>query len=114
MSLYSEYLKERTNDEILETHEGFATYRFLPDTKSVYIVDIYVIPEARKKGVAGELADKIMDIAITKGCKEMIGTVVPSAKGATTSLKVLLGYGMTLKSATENLIIFRKELTWEP
>ena len=40
MSLYAEYLREKTDDEIIETVEGFATYRFLPGY-ACYIIDIY-------------------------------------------------------------------------
>jgi ribosomal protein S18 acetylase RimI-like enzyme len=109
-SLYADYLRERTNDQILETPEGFVTYRFLNDGKTVYIIDIYVIPEARKIGHATELADIVISKAKAKGAVEMIGTVVPTAKNSTTSLKVLLGYGMTLNSASQDLIVFRKEI----
>ena len=31
MSLYAEYLREKTNDKIMETDEGFLTYRFYYD-----------------------------------------------------------------------------------
>ncbi len=67
MSLYAEYLKERTYDEIIETDEGFATYRVIEEGKAVYIVDIYVTPEARKAGLASKLADQIAEIANSRG-----------------------------------------------
>lgn len=107
-SLYASYLNERTNDEILESQDGFATYRFINDGKSVYIIDIFTKPEVRKTGYAAALADIIVKRAKEKGCTELIGTVVPSTKGATTSLKVLLAYGMELQSAAPDLIVFRK------
>jgi GNAT superfamily N-acetyltransferase len=109
MSLYAEYLTERTNDEILETEEGFITWRYLNEAQ-VYIVDLYVKPEYREKKYATSLAAAVIDEAKKKGCTEMLGTVVPSAKGSHTSLKVLIFYGMTLKSASNDLIIMRKEL----
>lgn len=110
MSLYADYLSERTHDKIVECPSGFATYRYINEGKSVYIIDIYTVPEYRKKGAAGNLADIIASFGKEKGCKEMLGTVVPSAKGSTISLKVLLGYGFELQSAANDLIIFRKEL----
>ncbi len=109
VSLYADYLLERTHDHILEVDEGFATYRFLPEN-TVYVVDIYVRPECRQYGHAADLANTIGDIARKKGCTTMIGTVQPSAKGAHTSLKVLLAYGMELKSAEHDAIILRKDL----
>lgn len=109
-SLYAQYILERTNDRILETPSGYATYRYLPDGQSVYIVDIFTLPEDRKRGDAAALADSIACEAKARGCTEMIGTVVPSTKGSTTSLKVLLGYGFTLHSASNDVIVFKKEI----
>lgn len=110
MSLYANYLREKTNDEILETDKGFATYRYLDNDKTVYIVDIYVLPDFRNTHEASKMADSIIAEAKEKGCTKMIGSVVPSAKGSTASLKVLLAYGMTLDSSTNDFILFKKEL----
>lgn len=108
-SMYAQYLKEKTNDQILETEEGFATYRFLNE-KQVYIVDLYVHPDFRKTKVASAMADVIVEAAKLRGCTELLGTVVPSTKNSTDSLRVLLGYGMRLDSSAENLIIFKKDI----
>lgn len=109
-SLYSQYLQERTDDLIIETVHGFATYRFLENEKTVYIVDIYVEPEFRKSGQASHLANLIVKQAKEKGYKMLLGSVVPSTKGSTESLKVLLGYGMQLASSGPDCIYFRKEI----
>lgn len=109
-SLYSQYLLERTEDLILESDKGFATYRYLDQGKTVYIVDIYVIPSARKGGWAAQMADEIVRDAKKKGVTKLIGSVVPSTRNATTSMKVLLGYGMTLDSSTNNFILFKKDI----
>lgn len=109
MSFYADYLRERTTDDIIETDEGFATYRFV-NAKTVYIVDIYVRPECRKSHVAKDLADEIVRRAKEKGCNELIGTVVPSTKNSTDSVKVLIAYGMSLNSSGNDLIVFRKEI----
>lgn len=110
MSLYKDYLTERTNDKIIESDAGFVTYRYINEGKSVYIIDIYIVPDARKKGSGSYLAQLVEEEALDMGCTEMIGTVCPSAKHSTTSLKVLLAYGFTLHSATENMIIFKRDL----
>lgn len=109
MSLYAQYLMERTDDLIIETQHGFATYRYLDDGKCVYIIDIYVVPEARNKKIASSLADVIVKEAKDRGAIRMLGSVVPSSKNSTASMKVLLGYGMTLDSAGPDAIFFRKE-----
>lgn len=110
MSMYVDYLRERTNDEIIEVEEGFATYRYVEEGQAVYIVDIFVMPEYREKGIASAIADQIAKIAKEKGCRAMIGTVQPSSKGSTVSLHALLGYGMRLQSASNDVIIMRKDL----
>ncbi len=94
----------------MESPSGFATYRYIEDGSAVYIVDLYVVPECRKSGHAAGMADLIAEIARGRGCKSMVGTVVPSTKGSTDSLKVLIAYGMTLESSEKNVIIFRKGL----
>lgn len=110
MSFFADYVRERSHDGIIENDIGFATYRYIDDGKTVYIVDIYTIPEERKTGAAKNLADRIVKEAKEKGCVTLIGTVVPSTKGSTNSIRVLLGYGMTLQSADRDLIIFRKDI----
>lgn len=109
MSLYSEYLTERTNDGIIEDETGFATYRYLSE-KEVYIVDIYTRPEHRKKHCAAKMADYICAKAKEKGCTVLIGTVNPTAKGSTDSLRVLLAYGMTLVKSEANVIVLKKDI----
>lgn len=110
MSLYAEYLREKTEDQILETNDGFATYRYIDfhEEKAVYIIDIYVIPSKRQKNIASQLADEI--VALSPGCKYLLGSVIPSNKSSTISLKVLLGYGMNLDSCSTDFILFKKEL----
>lgn len=110
MSLYAEYLLERTSDKILEMDFGFATYRHIPDQKVTYIIDIYVKPDHRRQNFAALMADQISQEAKDIGHTKIIGTVVPSSKGSTASLRVLLGYGMKLQSSGHDVIIFEKEL----
>ncbi len=111
MSMHSEYLKEHHGDEVVEIEDcGFATYRYLNDRKSVYIVDIYVRPDFRKSNLASMMADQIVEKAKKEGATELLGSVVPTAKNSTDSLKVLLAYGMNLKSSGIDLIIFSKEI----
>lgn len=109
MSLYADYITERTNDLIIEHDKGFATYRYLNE-KQVYVIDIFVSQEFRSSGYALQLVNEIANKAKLKGCTEMIGTVVPSTKNSTYSLKGLFWYGMKLDSATNDLIVCKKEI----
>lgn len=107
MSIYADYLKELIGDEAIESDIGFATYRFT-DEKTIYIVDIYVRPDFRKSGEASKFADQVVEIGKKKGCTKVIGTVVPSRKGSTDSMKALLGYGFKLESSGNDFIILGK------
>jgi len=109
MKLYAQYLKEHHGDEIVFTDKGFATYRYISDD-TVYIVDIYVLPEFRKSKEASLMADEIIALAKARGCKKMIGTVVPAARNSTDSVNVLLRYGMTLSHIDGGLVVFRKDI----
>jgi len=109
MSLFADYFKEFFGDETLENEFGFVIYRYL-GADQVYIVHIYVDPKCRKSGVASALADKVAFLAKERGCKELLGSVVPGAKHSTTSLQVLIGYGMELKRIQDNMLIFSKEI----
>ena len=106
MSLFGDYIKERLDKSIVENEHGFCTYFFVND--GVYIEDLYVSPEHRKSHVAAKLADQVAEIAKEKGFKRMYGSVQPSAKGSTASLKVLLAYGMSLESSGPNAILMSK------
>lgn len=110
MSLYGDYIMERTEDLTLERDDAFVRYRYMDDGETVYIIDIYVAKHARSAHIATHLADSICEAAKRRGFKTLLGSVMPSAKGSTESLKVLLAYGMTLASSGPDAIFFRKEL----
>lgn len=107
--MYADYLKERTDDLIIETPCGFATYRYLNE-KQVYIIDIFVPENLRKEGYAKGLADTIAYEAKGKGRTEMIGTVVPSCKNSADGMKVLLAYGMKPFGIAGEAVMFRKDI----
>lgn len=111
-SMYAKYIEEKTTDQILETDRGFATYRYIDHEgiKSVYIIDIYVLPECRQQGFASYMTEIIAKKSASDGCKQMFGTVMPSSKGSTLSLKAQLGNGFELSSSAQDAIILRKEI----
>lgn len=110
MYMYGKYLSEKTNDYLVETDQGFATYRYLDDGKTVYIIDLYVLPDFRQTKIASTIADNIVREAKEKGCNKLLGSIVPSNKNSTDSVRVLLAYGMSLESSTNDFILFKKEI----
>ncbi len=110
MSHYADYMAEREGISVLETESGFASYRI--DGEKCWILDIYVAPEYRKSYAASSMADAVTSIAREQGCTLLVGSVAPDTNGATTSLRVLLGYGFDLYGIdhAKNLIMFVKEI----
>ena len=86
----------------------FDIYYFVE--KECYIKDVFVKEEHRKTGEATRLGDEVAKIAKSKGCTKLYGTIVPSVKGSTESMKFLLAYGFKLDSSVSNFIALVKEL----
>ena len=109
MSLYAEYARELLGRSVIETDKGFITYRY-PDESTVYIENLYVIPDFRKTALASAMADEVILEAKTKGCTKCLGSVIPSANNSTVSMKVLLAYGFQIDSATTDFILMKKDI----
>lgn len=107
-SLYAEYLTERTNIKIIETERGFVTYEELED--GVYLIDMFIRKVFRGTGYAKVLATKVEKASKELGFKKVYTSVSPQANGATTSLKIITGYGFKLLNASPELIMFVKEI----
>lgn len=111
MSFYAEYLKERTNKQILESPHGFVTYYYLDNEfKGLMIEDIYITPAVRRTGVAARLANRIVDEAKERGYTKCYGQVCPYSKNATESMKTMLAWGLKIHSLNNNLIFLVKDI----
>ncbi len=108
MTLFAEYIKELAGKEIIESEKGFATYYFFKDY--CYIEDIYVRPDFRKDHVAASMADDIAVIAKSQGYSKLAGSIKPSNKNSTASMKVLLAYGFKIDSCVNDAIALVKEI----
>lgn len=109
-SLYSKYIKERENVHIIETPEGFVTYKYFPDQSECYVLDIYVIPNKRNLDIASTLLDQISKDAKVLGYKFLTSSVVPSTNNSTGSLRFHLAYGFKLLRSEDDKIWIIKEL----
>ena len=109
MSHFAKYKKERENKDVLETAHGFVVW-FKMNDDVVYIEDIYVDLAHRQEGLAADLADTVGRLAKDLGCTKMMGSVNSLMNGASTSLMVLLSYGMKLHLVEGHMIYFMKEI----
>lgn len=108
MSLYAEYISEREGKHIVEDEFGFATYSFVEHLNAVYIEEVFVLPQFRQTGIGASYVSRISELAKSSNYENVITSVSPKAKGATTSLKAILGVGFQLDSMDANLIYFKK------
>ncbi|HRO67178.1 MAG TPA: GNAT family N-acetyltransferase [Pseudobdellovibrionaceae bacterium] len=108
MKLFAAYLKERTGQTLIEREGGFATYQI--DGEECYIVEIFVVPEIRRTGLASRMADEISVLAKSQNCTYLKGTVDLRANGARESILALIGYGFKPVRAVDEILYFRKEL----
>jgi hypothetical protein len=106
--MYAKYKKEREGKEVLETEYGFASWCI--DGEVCYIEDIFVDLYHRQSGLAAKMADDICRLAKDRGCKTLLGSVNVQTQGSTTSMKVLLAYGMKLRSVNGQMIYLTKEI----
>lgn len=110
VSLYAQFIKEISTDSIIENDEGFVTYRYLNDGYSVYMIDVYVVPSARIKGIFLDFVDQIIKEAKSKGCKEILGTISMSNPNRTAIMRGHMAYGMQLSAISQDAIILRKDI----
>ena len=76
----------------------------------MYMVDMYVVPEHRNLSNAKKMADIVAGIAKHDGCTRLLSSVVPSTNNATASIKLHIAYGMSVIGASDDLIMFGKDL----
>lgn len=106
--MYADYLREYEGKSVFETEDGFASYECAGD--SCYIDVIYVKPEKRQTGEASKIADSIVELVKPQGITKLIGSVDLQGKTPTTSMKVLLGYGMKVVRTDGMMIYFVKDI----
>lgn len=108
MSLFGEYVKEREGQEIIESDDGFLTYKAYPEEYRIF--DLYVVPSQRRFGIGSKMADEVASLALKNGCKILTGSVDSRANGASSSAKALFGYGFRILRTEGPMIYFVKEL----
>lgn len=109
-SLFAQYVKEREGKHVIETEDGFAVLQIIPESKQIYIQDIYVVPDKRKSGVGKAFLEQVEATCREQGFDKISGSVQPSTRGSTDSLKILLAVGFKLAAAEHDAIYFIKEI----
>lgn len=113
-SLYSQYVLERENARTVENKIGFAVWSWetVQDEKAIYVSEIYIVPEQRKKGAAKTLMNACIDAARKERIEPqyIIGSVDITTNGAERSMRAALGYGLRFSHIANNIIYMYKEI----
>ena len=112
-SLYAAYKLEFENvHTVIEPQVGFANYK-LEDKNSIYVQEVYVVPEFRGNRWAAKLTTKCIEDAERKyniKLNKIYTTIGVGGKTVDSSLQAITEYGFKLLSSSPNLIVFSKEL----
>jgi GNAT superfamily N-acetyltransferase len=109
ISLYGQYLKEREGKSVIECEDGFVTYN-ITNEGECFIQDLFIVEDARRKGLGTELIKKVESSASYKGAKYLSCGVCPLANNSTDSLQFALSYGFKLYSARQDYVILKKDI----
>lgn len=108
ISNYGLYISEREGFDIVESDKGFATFKI--SGEECYIRDIYIRPEFRDKDIAKQTLDKVCEIAKSKGCTHITGSIDTNDKNATNNLKAAFVYGYKILRNSYSMIMLIKEI----
>jgi hypothetical protein len=109
LDMYEMYIKEVEGSDCVKTDFGFAIFKYLPDD-ICYITEIFIHPNHRGIDKYKILVDLVVEKARKKEVKYLYGSVGVGIKNSSRSIKMILDYGMKLKSCDQNIIYFCKEI----
>ena len=110
MSLWSDYIKECGLLEIIEDETGWITFHIEPGG-CLFINDMYVAPEERRKGRGSHLLDQACAWGRERSCIYVSATLHTSSKAITETLKGALACGFYVApSGNKDLILVGKAL----
>ncbi|KAM9597545.1 thialysine N-epsilon-acetyltransferase isoform 1-T1 [Trichechus inunguis] len=77
---------------------GYGLYYFIYSTwkgRSVYLEDVYVMPEYRSQGIGSKIIKKVTEVALDKGCSQLRLSVLDWNKKAMNLYKALGAQDLT-------------------
>lgn len=109
--MWLDYVKERTNKKVAKIADsGFAIYYHYASEKSLYLEDIYVVPDKRQTKVGVTLLNMIIEEARKAKVFSILGSIDPETNNSDISLKAMLNYGFKPYKISNGLLFLKKEL----
>lgn len=106
--LFSEYYKEYHEAETLVEPYGFIVFQVIGT--SCHLFTCFVNKDFRGNKYSAELTKKMEDVAIERGCSEVISYVTFPSPYPEVSLACQFKHGFKIDKVNQNQIILRKEL----
>jgi len=106
---YQDYILSREGLQVNEFDDGFLTFKF-EDSESVYLADIYLVPESRSQGRCIEVFSKFEQEMKEIGKKNIFGSAAFSDPHSTRMVKIMIKNGFKLFSSDGELLFLKKEL----
>lgn len=106
--LYSEYLAEREESEILYTKHSMLVYRVYEET--FIIKELFTTKEERASGYANALYLQALEIAKEARCTNLTCTVDLRANGSKHAFEVVYAHGFRPVRAENNIIVLAREV----
>lgn len=94
MDFHRDYKLEHEGVEIIETEQGFVTYKMDQQNSCACILELYVAPTARKSGHAQLLIEQVRVLGREAGLNRLITNVDPNDEGAERTRRALEKAGM--------------------
>src|ERR1700675_4575174 len=108
-SLYADYVKERLGRGSLYDDNGFVIFEFMQN-EFLYLVDMYLKPEARNTKVGSQYLEKIKEIAKENKKTKIITTIDLKAKTKDLALLCALKGGFHISEGKNDVLFLTMEL----
>lgn len=108
-SKYSLYVKEREGLETHEDHRGFFTYRVI-NNGIFEVVDLFILPGFRGRGVGTEYANLIENMAKEFNCNTVYCYSCIEANNWKDSDGYIRAHGYKKTHTEDNMVYYCKEL----
>lgn len=107
-TIYSEYIKERLGQSILENENGFIKYK--TNGEEIFIVDMYVKKELQFKGLGHSLLKSLNALAKTLGCKVITANVHLFDENKEKTLQSAFNTGFKIHSSNDQFLTILREV----
>lgn len=107
-TLYSKYMKQRSDASILENGTGFIVYKINQD--ECFIIDMYVDDQLQQTGRGKELINALSDLARFEKCKYISANIHLTDKNANKTLVSALHTGFKVVKAELGILVILKEI----